>query len=94
MQIVILFYKNSHNYLHLTQLSVFHQYYPLFSLHTKPCLTSAIKTSHCQCYWNLSHDHDMLYNICDVSFLAFTSSSLTMFFTFNFGSGYGYACGS
>jgi len=25
--------------------------------------TSANKTSHCHCFWNLSHNHNMLHNI-------------------------------
>ena len=51
---------------------------------------SAYKASHCHCIWNLSHNHNMLYNIVsfqsssDIQNCIFASSAHILLFKFNF----------
>ena len=52
--------------------------------------TSANKSSHCHCFWNLIRSQNMLYNIVsfqsspDIQNCIITSSALILLFNFNF----------
>jgi len=87
----ILFYKTQLSTSTLTQLSVIYINTTFSSIVFIAYQTSANKTSHCHCFWDLSHNHNILYNI--VSFqsspvqifkIVFTSSAHIQLFNFDF----------